>query len=90
MNMGRFAPAEACLLEALREAPAADRHPLLRALARLFRLEGRCTEVSQVLIAAWVGAPDPAELLQDLWQNDTEPAPVDGMEGLPRRGRSRR
>ncbi len=80
MNLGRFAPAEACLLEALREAPAVDRYPLLRALARLLRLEGRYAEVSQALIAAWVGAPDPAELLQDLWQNDTEPAPVDAWK----------
>ncbi len=80
INLGRYARAESCLLEALTAAPAADRHPLLRTLARLFRLEGRYSEVSEVLTAAWPGAPEPSELLQDLWQNDTEPVPIDGWK----------
>jgi tetratricopeptide (TPR) repeat protein len=80
MNLGRYAAAESCLLEALAQAPSADRNPLLRAFARLLRLEGRYEEASEAMIAAWPGAPDPGELLQDLWQNDTEPAPVEGWK----------
>jgi tetratricopeptide (TPR) repeat protein len=82
MNLGRFAPAESCLIEALEAAPAADRYPLLHALSRLFRLEGRSREVSEAFVAAWIGAPDPGELLQDLWKNDSEPVPVDGWHVL--------
>ncbi len=33
-------------------------------------------------IAAWVGAPDQGELLQDLWKQDTEPEPVEGWKIL--------
>jgi hypothetical protein len=67
-------------MEALEQVPSADRYPLLRALGRLFRLEGRYEEASEAIIAAWTGVPDPSELLQDLWQNDTEPPPVDGWK----------
>src|SRR5262245_16651177 len=80
INLGRYAPAESCLLQAVEQAPAADRYHPLRALARLLRLEGRYAEVSEVLMAAWAGAPDPSELLEDLWQNDTEPVPVDAWK----------
>src|SRR5579875_301749 len=82
MNLGRYAPAEACLLAALRGAAPADRHPLLRALARLLRLEGRALDVSDAFTAAWVGAPDPGEVLQDLWKQETEPVPVEGWKAL--------
>jgi tetratricopeptide (TPR) repeat protein len=82
INQGQFAPAEALLLSALRAAPDANRHPVLRALARVLRLQGRYTEVSQALTAAWSGAPEPSEVLQDLWQNDTEAVPVDGWKVL--------
>ena len=80
INQGRFAPAETVLLDALRKAPETNRYPLLRALARLLRLEGRYVDVSEVLTAAWSHAPEPSEVLQDLWQNDTEPVPVDGWK----------
>jgi tetratricopeptide (TPR) repeat protein len=80
INLGRCAPAESCLMQALARAQVADSYPLLRAIARLFRLEGRYVEVSEVLTAAWSGAPDPGALLQDLWQNDAEPVPVDGWK----------
>src|SRR6185312_7166800 len=82
MNLGRFAPAESYLLESLRVTATADRYSLLRALTRLFRLEGRSPDASDALIAAWVGAPDPGELLQDLWKHDTEPVPVEGWKVL--------
>ena len=36
--------------------------------------------MSDVLTAAWADAPEPSEILQDLWQNDTEPVPVDGWK----------
>ncbi len=78
INQGRFAPAETLLLDALGKAPETNRYPLLRALARLFRLEGRYVDVSEVLTAAWSSAAEPSEVLQSLWQNDTEPVPVDG------------
>ena len=65
-------------------AESGPAHPIvisiLRTMARLFRLEGRYVEVSEVLTAAWAGAPNPSELLQDLWQNDTEPVPIDGWK----------
>jgi enediyne biosynthesis protein E4 len=80
INLGRYAPAESLLVNALEKAPKTDRYPLLRTLARLFRLEGRYLEVSEVLVAAWGRAPNPSELLQELWQNDTEPVPVDGWK----------
>jgi tetratricopeptide (TPR) repeat protein len=77
INLGRYAPAESFLLKGLRESTHGDLYPLLRALARALRLQGRHREVSDALTAAWVTAPDPVELLQDLWQNDTEPVPVE-------------
>jgi tetratricopeptide (TPR) repeat protein len=80
INLGRYAAAESFLLAALGQAPATDRYPLLRATARLFRLEGRFVEVSEVLTAAWGTAPDASELLQERWQNDTEPVPIDGWK----------
>ncbi len=80
MNLGRYAPAESCLLAALDSAPPADRHRLLRALARLLRLEGRYAEVSEALVAAWASDPEPSELLQELWENDTDPVPVNAWK----------
>src|SRR5262249_35577363 len=80
INQGRFAPAESLLLDALSNAPETSRRLLLRALARLFRLEGRKADVSEVLVASWSHATEPSELLQDLWQNDTEAVPVDGWQ----------
>ena len=80
INLGRYAPAESFLLEALGQASESDRYSLLRAYARLLRLEGRFAEVSDVLKAAWGRAPNPSEVLQDLWQNDTEPVPVSGWQ----------
>jgi tetratricopeptide (TPR) repeat protein len=80
INQGRFGPAETLLLNALRRAPETNRYPVLRALARLLRLEGRSVDVSEVLTAAWSHAPEPSDVLQDLWQNDTEPVPVNGWK----------
>ncbi len=34
--------------------------------------------MSEVLTAAWSSTADPSDVLQSLWQNDTEPVPVDG------------
>jgi tetratricopeptide (TPR) repeat protein len=82
IDLGRYAPAESLLLNALATAPDAGRYPLLRTIARLFRLEGRYVEVSDVLVAAWGRAPDPGAVLQELWQNDTEPVPVDAWKRL--------
>src|SRR5262249_40432149 len=75
-----FAPGETLLFDALRNSPSANRYPLLRAVARLLRLEGRSVDVSEALTAAWPHAPEPSAVLQDLWQNDTEPFPVDGWK----------
>jgi enediyne biosynthesis protein E4 len=80
IDVGRYAPAESLLLKALESAPETDRYPLLRTIARLFRLEGRYVEVSEVLVAAWGRAPNPSKLLQELWQNDTEAVPVDAWK----------
>src|SRR5262249_43107225 len=82
IDQGRYAPAESLLLKALGTAPEADVYPLLRTIARLFRLEGRYAEVSQVLVASWGRAPNPSELLQNLWQSDIEPVPVDAWKRL--------
>jgi tetratricopeptide (TPR) repeat protein len=82
MNLGRYAPAESCLLTALDHVPPAERHRPLRALARLLRLEGRYAEVSDALVAAWPSDPNPGGLLEDLWQNDTDPVPVDAWKVL--------
>ncbi len=82
INQGRFAPAETLLLDAVRKVPEINLYPLLRALARLFRLEGRSADVHDILTATWLHAPEPSEVLKDLWQNDTEPVPVDGWKVL--------
>ena len=58
INQGRFAPAETLLFDALRTSSETNRYPLLRVLARLFRLQGRFADVSEVLTAAWSHAPD--------------------------------
>ena len=80
INQGRFTPAEQTLLRALRTVPVSGRFPVLRTLARLLRLEGRHQEVAHVLVAGWSSTPDPSDLLQDLWQNDTEPVPVEAWK----------
>ncbi len=82
MNAGQLAPAEAALIHGLDNAPAEKRYPILRALARLLRLQGRFDEVSEVLIAGWSSAPEPSEPLQELWQNDTEPVPAEAWKLL--------
>jgi tetratricopeptide (TPR) repeat protein len=82
VDLGRYAPAELLLFNALETASESARYPLLRTIARLFRLEGRYVEVSEVLVASWGRSPDPSELLKDLWQNDTEPVPVDAWKLL--------
>jgi tetratricopeptide (TPR) repeat protein len=76
IDLGRYAPAESLLLKALKSAPETERHPLLRTIARLFRLEGRYADVSEVLVASWGRASDRSALLKELWQNDTEPVPA--------------
>jgi tetratricopeptide (TPR) repeat protein len=80
MDLGRFAPAEALLLKALAAAPEVERSPLLLTYARLLRVEGRHSEVSDVLKAAWDHASDPPMVLQDLLFNDLEPVPADGWK----------
>ena len=80
INQGRFAPAETLLFDALRTSSETNRYPLLRVLARLFRLQGRFADVSEVLTAAWSHAPEPSIVLQDLWQSDTDLVPVDGWK----------
>jgi hypothetical protein len=49
INRGHFAAAGSLLLDSRRKAPENSRHPLLRALARLLRLERRYVDVSEVL-----------------------------------------
>ena len=80
IDQGRYASAESLLLKALGETPEVNRYPLLLTLARVLRLEGRYPEVSEALTAAWVNAPDPNNVLKQLWQNDTEPVPADGWK----------
>jgi enediyne biosynthesis protein E4 len=82
IDAGRLAPAESLLLKALETASVTDRYRLLRAIARLFRLEGRYAEVSDVLVAAWGCADNPSRVLQELWQNDSEAVPVDAWKVL--------
>jgi len=82
INSGQFAEAESVLIKALEFAPDSRRGPILRALARLLRLEGRFDEVSLALIAGWSSDPDPCELLKELWQNDMEPVPAEGWKLL--------
>ena len=83
INLGRYAPAESLLLEALTAAPDTDRYPLLRTLARLFRLEGRYAEVSDVLVAAWAGAPDPSRAAPGPLAERHRARPRRRLEGLP-------
>jgi tetratricopeptide (TPR) repeat protein len=80
INLGRYRAAETFLMTAAGDAPAGGRAPILRTLARLFRIEGRTPDVHDALVAAWESTPDPASLLQELWQNDSEPLPVDGWK----------
>jgi tetratricopeptide (TPR) repeat protein len=80
IDLGRLSQAEAVVTDALARAPEAQEAPLLRTMARLLRLEGRYREVSDALMAAWKSADNPSTILQELWQNDTEPVPVDGLQ----------
>jgi enediyne biosynthesis protein E4 len=68
-NMGRFAPAEAVLESALREA-GPDSYQIGRMLGRLYRLEGRTDDVRRLFREWWSQAPDPAVILKALWALD--------------------
>jgi tetratricopeptide (TPR) repeat protein len=80
INLGRYRQAETFLLPAAGDAPPAGRALILRTLARLFRVQGRMLDVHDALVAAWQSTADPAPLLKELWQNDSEPLPAEGWK----------
>jgi enediyne biosynthesis protein E4 len=76
INSGRYAAAEAVLSAALPRA-GDERYDIERALARLYRFEGRVADVRHLLRASWPRSPDPAGVLKEIWLLDYSPMPVE-------------
>lgn len=78
INSGHYRLAETALKSGLDPIrTAADAAPLLRALSRLYRFEGRSEEIKRVLRASFHLRQDRAELLRELWLTDFSPQPVE-------------
>jgi len=77
LNSGRYRPAEEVLLEALERPDDSTRYDLERALARVYRFEGRFDDLRRVIRASWCRSPDRASTLKELWALDHSPMPVE-------------
>ena len=80
IQSGRYTAAEKVLLQALTDPAKAVNYELERALARLYRFEGRFDDVRRVVRASWCRSNDPAGLLKELWAHDHSPMPVEAMK----------
>jgi enediyne biosynthesis protein E4 len=80
INSGRYAPAEAILLEAFENPGPTGRFDLERVLGRLYRFEGRFDDLRRLLRESWCRSPDPAGLLKELWALDHSPMPVESWQ----------
>jgi tetratricopeptide (TPR) repeat protein len=78
INAGRYGEAEALLLSVLTKA-GADRYEVERALIRLYRFEGRVSDVRRLLKASIPHSPDPGLDLKELWLLDNSPMPVEAL-----------
>ena len=78
INTGQYRLAEEALksgLEYLHHAK--DAGPILKALSRLYRFEGRAEDIKRVLRASFHVRDDRVELLRELWLTDYSPQPVE-------------
>jgi thioredoxin-like negative regulator of GroEL len=77
VNSGRYTPAEQILLQALETPGDQVRFELERALARLYRFEGRFDDVRRLARGSWLHSTDAADGLKELWALDHSPMPVE-------------
>jgi len=70
IQMGKYAPAEELLLQALADPERLNDYALVRELIRLYRAEGRYDDVRHALRASWSRSADPAAGLAELWLLD--------------------
>lgn len=77
-NRGQYAPAESALLAA-RDQPGPAAHDVRRALARLYRFQGRTEDVRRLIEESWSVAADRVELLRESWTLDGSPVPIDPL-----------
>ncbi len=76
MNSGRLAPAETLLLTLPRDETPEGRQ-VRQSLELLYRLEGRQSEVRDLIIESWDQADDPAGVLRRHYLLDNSAFPVD-------------
>jgi tetratricopeptide (TPR) repeat protein len=82
INAGQYALAEARLLEAVPAAArASDRYPLDRAIARLYRFEGRLEDLRSHLEQSWSRSPNRIDGLRELWLLEYSPQPMEAWKG---------
>jgi tetratricopeptide (TPR) repeat protein len=76
MNAGRFAPVEILLLSLPRDSRPEGRQAR-EALELLYRVEGRKSELRDLVLETWTGADDPAGVLRRLYLVDHAIFPID-------------
>ncbi len=79
-NSGRYTPAENVLIQALAQPDEAVHFELERALARVYRYEGRSDDLRRVICASWGRSNDPAGMLKELWAIDHSAMPVESWK----------
>jgi thioredoxin-like negative regulator of GroEL len=80
MNAGRFSAVEPMLLAIPRDA-GADGRQAREALELLYHIEGRKTELRELILETWAGAEDPAGVLRRLYLVDHGAFPIDYVRG---------
>ena len=78
VNLGRHTPAESLLRRAVGDEGPIGRE-VRRAIARLYRLEGRMSEVRRWIEADWERDDNLAAILQEHWGLDHDGFPIDGV-----------
>src|SRR5262249_10386865 len=80
IHLGRYAPAEEVLLQALAQPRSPGSHDLERELIQLHRFEGRFEDMRRVLRGSWCRSADPVGVLKELWMLDHGPVPVEAWQ----------
>jgi enediyne biosynthesis protein E4 len=77
IQMGRYSPAEALLLQALAEPKAGRDYELDRDLNQLYRRQGRIDDRRRVLRTSWCRSDDAVGVLRELWMLDRAAIPIE-------------